>query len=305
MACLTAPAYRPLLMSNPLKQAFANHARQWEQFQFVYPVVSRRSRGLSVGINLTPDKVCNFDCIYCFIDRQAPRTRLQRPGVDLEQVRAELDTMLNLIVHGRLWEHPNFAQIPHAYRRLNDIAFSGDAEPTSTPLFPKAVDMAIESKQAHGLEDVRLVVITNATMLDRARVQQALARFDEPAVNGDIWAKLDAGTEDDYTRINRSRVSLQKILNNILTLGQARPITIQTMLLKENGKLPTDAFFNAYLDHLTELVEQGCQIKTIQLYTLARQTAEAGLEPLSEDELETYAANVRERLDNVTVNTFG
>ena len=49
-----------------------DHSRLFEQNLYVYPVLSRRSRGISVGINLNPDKVCNFDCVYCQVDRRTP-----------------------------------------------------------------------------------------------------------------------------------------------------------------------------------------------------------------------------------------
>ena len=49
-----------------------DHARLFEQNRFVYPVLSRRSGGISIGVNLNPDKICNFDCIYCQVDREVP-----------------------------------------------------------------------------------------------------------------------------------------------------------------------------------------------------------------------------------------
>ena len=48
-----------------------DHPRLFQGNKFVYPVLSRRSRGISVGVNLNPDKVCNFDCIYCQVDRRS------------------------------------------------------------------------------------------------------------------------------------------------------------------------------------------------------------------------------------------
>src|ERR1041384_5902109 len=51
---------------------FTQHSRSWRENRYVYPVVSRRSKGLSIGVNLNPDKVCNFDCIYCCVDRKTP-----------------------------------------------------------------------------------------------------------------------------------------------------------------------------------------------------------------------------------------
>ena len=58
---------RPELNTAPLSAA--SHPRYFGQNSFVYPVLSRRADGISVGINLNPDKACNFDCIYCQVDR--------------------------------------------------------------------------------------------------------------------------------------------------------------------------------------------------------------------------------------------
>ncbi len=51
---------------------FTQHSRSWQSNRYVYPVISRRSKGLSIGVNLNPDKVCNFDCVYCCVDRTHP-----------------------------------------------------------------------------------------------------------------------------------------------------------------------------------------------------------------------------------------
>ena len=51
---------------------FKDHRRDLGENRYVYAVVSRRARGLSIGVNLNPDKVCNFDCPYCQVDRTTP-----------------------------------------------------------------------------------------------------------------------------------------------------------------------------------------------------------------------------------------
>ena len=62
--------------ARPLKQAFTSHPRRWRDFHHCYPVIFRRSKGLSNGINLNPDGARNFDCIYCCVDRtRAPEIR--------------------------------------------------------------------------------------------------------------------------------------------------------------------------------------------------------------------------------------
>ena len=73
-------------------QLFSSHERTFETFRFVYPVLSRRSGGLSIGVNLNPDKVCNFDCIYCQVDRT---TQSETKFVETPALLEELDAMLD------------------------------------------------------------------------------------------------------------------------------------------------------------------------------------------------------------------
>ena len=69
---MTSP---PEPQTPPVHPLHGRHERSFEANRFVYPVLSRRAGGLSVGINLNPDKICNFDCIYCQVDRVSPAER--------------------------------------------------------------------------------------------------------------------------------------------------------------------------------------------------------------------------------------
>src|SRR5688572_27693086 len=91
------------------------HPRRFEDNRFVYPVLSRRSAGISIGVNLNPDKVCNFDCIYCQVDR---RSESETQFVETEQLLAELEATLHLVVSGELFKHPKFKNTPPEFRRL-------------------------------------------------------------------------------------------------------------------------------------------------------------------------------------------
>src|ERR1700759_407423 len=93
---------------------FTQHSRSWRENRYVYPVISRRSKGLSIGINLNPDTVCNFDCIYCCVDRTIP-PKIQH--VDLEILRQELDQILSLVDKGAIWTMPPFHDAPPHLRR--------------------------------------------------------------------------------------------------------------------------------------------------------------------------------------------
>src|SRR3954447_19875387 len=166
---------------------FTQHSRSWQQNRYVYPVISRRSKGLSIGVNLNPDKVCNFDCVYCSVDRTTPATIRE---VDLAVLREELDQLIGLAGAGALFEQAPFDQTPEHLRRINDVAFSGDGEPTSFQQFDEACRIAAELLEKHGRAgDVKIVVITNATLFHQRRVREALAYLD--GHNGEIWAKLD------------------------------------------------------------------------------------------------------------------
>src|SRR5436190_5401219 len=122
-----------------------DHSRQFADFTFVYPVISRRSQGLSLGINLNPDKVCNFDCIYCEVDRKIPGTVSR---VDLNQMRDELVAMIRFAQDGGLAKEQKFDEVPWLTRTVRDLAFSGDGEPTMINNFAECVEAVAQVKRA-------------------------------------------------------------------------------------------------------------------------------------------------------------
>src|SRR5438067_11366824 len=142
-------------IGNPQSATFGDHRRDFGGNRYVYPVVSRRSRGVSVGLNLNPDKVCNFDCIYCQVDRTA---QSETQFVETRQLLEELEDTLRLVSSGALFEHPQFQSTPPALRRLNDIAFSGDGEPTTYRNFDEIIGACAELKRRLGLEAVKMVL---------------------------------------------------------------------------------------------------------------------------------------------------
>jgi wyosine [tRNA(Phe)-imidazoG37] synthetase (radical SAM superfamily) len=271
----------------PLKDAFSEHPRRWREFRYVYPVIARRSHGLSIGVNINPDGACNFDCVYCSVDRTGGPPAICT--VDLAVLDAELRHLVENRV--RLFDEPEFRQIPAEFHRLNDIAFSGDGEATAVPVFPEAVRMAAAARRDFQLDDVKIVVITNAGYLTRPAVVEALALLDQN--NGEIWAKLDAGTEEYYRRVNRPNFPLQHVLDNILATARVRPIVVQSLFMRIAGDPPPPAEIAAYVARLRWLLDNGARISLVQVYTVARRTAESYVTPLSADELEQIAVAVR------------
>jgi wyosine [tRNA(Phe)-imidazoG37] synthetase (radical SAM superfamily) len=267
-----------------------DHARSYHANKFVYPVLSRRSRGISIGVNLNPDKVCNFDCIYCQVDR---RSEAETRFVETDRLFAELDAMLEFVASGAIYGDEKFAGVPAHLRRLNDIAFSGDGEPTTYRNFDEIIARAAGLKRRHGLDDVKMVLITNASMFHRPAVERGLATLDEN--NGEVWAKLDAGTAAYYHLIERTKIPFARILENIAVAAQKRPLVIQSLFMRVHGEPPTVAEISAFAERLAEVLAAGGRIRLVQIYTVARPPAESFVEPLTATELQFIADTVISR----------
>jgi len=273
--------------SHPLH---THHERTFHANRFVYPVLSRRSGGISIGVNLNPDKVCNFDCIYCQVDRtRQSETRF----VEIAALVDELEHMLRLVSSGQLFETPEFAATPPALRRLNDIAFSGDGEPTTYRNFDEIIAACAALKERLGIADVKMVLITNASMFHREHVQRGLATLD--AHNGEIWAKLEAGTEEYFQLVERTPIPMRQILENITAAAQLRPLVIQSLFMRIEEQPPSDNELSAFCDRLNEITAAGGRIRLVQIYTVARRPAESYVAPLTNEEVDTIVELVKTR----------
>ena len=282
-----------------MEQWFARHPRNWRDYHYVYPVISRRAGGLSIGVNLNPDRACNFNCVYCQVDRSVPRAA---EPVDADRLRNELNDMLAAAHQSAFWTQPEFVGLPAAYRRVADIAFAGDGEPTACPMIDRFVAAAAYLRRAHGMHNAGLVLMTNATLLDRPAPQRALATLDRHG--GEVWVKLDAGDEACYQRINRSHVPYATVVDHIVACGRARPIVIQTMLAQLDDQPMADGWFDRYVDRLADLLARGCRIARVQLYTIARPPAEPGARALPAAMLNRLGPRLHRRLPNLPVEVF-
>lgn len=269
-------------------EAVKNHPRSFENNRYVYPVVSRRSKGLSIGINMNPDKFCNFDCVYCQVDRTQPGIS---PDIDIDILCDELRGMLELYQSGELARHPNFRDTPADLLRLNDVALSGDGEPTLCKNFTAVCECADLLRHQPGRPPFKLVLITNATGLHRHEVQRGLDLFSS---TDEIWAKLDAGTDAYLQKIDRTGLKLEPILQNILMEGRKRPVVIQSLFLEFEGKGPDDAEIRAYIERLAWLKGKGCRIQLVQVYSIARPPAESSAKPLPRERLDQITDKVRD-----------
>lgn len=278
----------------------ADHQRTFAENRFVYPVISRRARGLSIGVNLNPDKVCNFDCIYCQVERAVAS---ETPFVETAQLLAELEGMLEFAISGKIWETEKFRTTPPELRRLNDMAFSGDGEPTTYRNFDDVVAACAAIKRRHGLAKTKMTLITNASMFHRPHVARGLSILD--ANQGEIWAKLDAGTEAYFRLIDRTSIPFRQILDNITAAARVRPLVIQSLLMRVANEPPSTAECEAFCERLNEIVASGGRLDRVQIYTIARRPAESYVTPLHDTEVDAIAQLVRERTQLVAESFYG
>lgn len=274
-----------------LQQAFASHPRRFETFRWAYPVLSRRSGGLSLGVNINPDRFCNFDCPYCQVDRRGPSPSSE---VDPDGVTAEVRELLARIAATGLAE--TYPGVPPEGRKLSDVALSGDGEPTIRREFGQVCqnlsDLRGKWLEAGG-QAFKLVLITNATMLDRAGVVAGLEAMCANA-GGEIWGKLDAGTEEFYQKVNVSKTPLSKVVANLGATAARFPLRIQTLFFELEGVLPDPQEIDAWLGRLEEITAVGRPVG-LQLHTVARRTSQAGCKPVPLEWLENLAKRVFDR----------
>jgi wyosine [tRNA(Phe)-imidazoG37] synthetase (radical SAM superfamily) len=261
---------------------FRNHGRDLDANRYVYAVVSRRARGLSIGVNLNPDKACNFDCPYCQVDRTTPGGPSR---IDVTALVSELELLLER-ARGDLWALAPFDSVAPELRRVADIAFAGDGEPTTPPEVPAAA-RAVREARDRLATGVPLRLLTNATLFHKPRVRTGLAEFDE------LWCKLDAGSEAYFQMVDGTRLPFRRILDNLLLVARERPIVIQAMLLALDGQGPDDTEVVAWVDRMRVIVTAGGRIDQVQVYTVARKPSDPRFGPLAPERLEAIAAHAR------------
>jgi wyosine [tRNA(Phe)-imidazoG37] synthetase (radical SAM superfamily) len=242
----------------------ADHDRGSAGLTYVYPVVSRRAGGVSVGINLNVNNACNWRCIYCQVPdliRGAP------PPVDLGKLEKELSGFLQDVLRGDFLA----TRVPVEARRLNDIALSGNGEPTSAREFERVIDLVGEvRRQTRVPAEVKTVLITNGSLMQRAGVQAGVRKLG--ALSGEVWFKVDRATGSGLRKVNNIRTDITRMRANLEIAVRLCPTWIQTCVFAIDGFPPEEAEQRAYLDFLSERVADRLPLQGVLLYGLARQS---------------------------------
>ena len=244
------------------KLTVTDHTQNISGFTYVYPVLSRRAGGLSIGVNFNTNNGCNWRCIYC----QVPQLTVgSAPAINLNLLQHELNVFLDDVLEGDFYDR---MEIPDHQRVVKDIAIAGNGEPTSLETLDKAVKMIGDIALARGIfPDSRFILITNGSLIHRNRVQEALVLLHH--FMGEVWFKLDSGTVDGRLRINNSKQSNEVILRNLQICSQLCVTKIQICLVDYQNQ---GLSFNEQMGLLSflEQIKLETPIKKVTLYTLAR-----------------------------------
>lgn len=275
-------------MSN-FKLNVADHNRDSIGLHYVYPVISRRAGGVSVGINLNTNNACNWRCIYC----QVPDLKLgTAPPVDLLLLEHELRDFLQELLHGDFMQR----RVPEEARRINDIALSGNGEPTSAREFVQVIDVIERVRTEMRVPDaIKTVLITNGSLIHRADVQAGLARMSR--INGEVWLKLDRASAAGMLQVNDTRASLEQVSKSIVTAAGLCATWLQTCWFALDGKAPSLQEEDQYLELVSGLLAERCPLQGVLLYTLARPSLQAEaprLAALSLQQMQHFARRIEQ-----------
>ncbi|NOT84303.1 MAG: radical SAM protein [Methylococcaceae bacterium] len=239
-----------------------NHSRDSAGLTYVYPVMSRRAGGLSIGINVNANNACNWRCVYC----QVPDLKIgAAPDIDFDLLEEELRSFLKDVLQGDFYDR---FEVEADKRTLKDIAISGNGEPTSAKYFARLVTLIGKIALDAGLlPGIKPVLITNGSLIHQANVQQGLKSLQ--ALGGEVWFKLDSATLAGRQKINNTRQSEAQTLRNLRVSAELCPTKIQTCLLDYAGAGWSDAEQDAYIDLLKQVLDLS-GLSEIMLYTLAR-----------------------------------
>ncbi len=231
------------------------------------PIHSRRL-GSSLGINLLPEKgkICTFDCIYCECGwNKDGRDDTQLPSA--ERVRNALEAKL---------KQCQADGVP-----IDSITFSGDGEPTINPEFPQIIDDTIALRNQY-YPDSKITVLSNATMVHKPEVFNALRKVDNPIM------KIDAPTNELVAKINQPApgYDVQRVVEALKQFGGN--FVLQTCMLRGNG---FDSSRPEVVDGLMDIVRllKPCEW---MVYTIDRATPMEGLEKFSPQEMKALVQPV-------------
>jgi len=239
-------------------------ATNQQNMKYLFGPVNSRRLGLSLGIDIMPPKVCNYNCIYCEVGATTRLTCERREYVDTAAVLAELDHFI---------QHKEAGRPPDVY------TVTGSGEPT----LHSSIGRIIRFLKAKTEKPV--AVLTNASLLHLAEVREALSAADI------VVPSLDGARPESFRRVNRPArcVNLEAVIAGIQLFRRefAGRLWLEILLVKDCNDSEVDII--ALQDAIRTIAPDR-----IQLHTVARPPLENYAEPVNRDALATIAKQLGE-----------
>lgn len=236
------------------------------------PVKSRRL-GISLGINLLPEdgKVCTFDCLYCECGFNATN-KARKPLPTREEVATALEAQL--------------LKMQDEGIAPDVLTFAGNGEPTVHPQFAGVIDDTLRLRDKY-FPNAKVSVLTNATLITRPAVFEALKRVDNNIL------KLDTVNEDYIRFVDRPNMAykLADVIEKLKEFGHNA--IIQTMFMKGmvDGRSVDNTGDEYVLPWLATV--KAIAPRQVMIYTIDRDTPQQGLEKATREELDRIVALIK------------
>ena len=220
----------------------SGRAPQSKERSLVYGPVPSRRLGISLGVDLIPNKVCTFDCLYCQVGKTTrPDDTRRNFGAAPEQVVEQVAAAL--------------ARCP----QTEVITLAGSGEPT----LYLGLEALIQGLRR--ITELPLVLLTNGSLLWDPEVRRAASLLDR------VYPSLDAADDETFQRINRpapGEISLERLLSGLRSFcqdfqGRCR---LELMLLLGVNDSPESLSAMASL-------ARGLKIEGVDLNTVVRPPA--------------------------------
>ena len=248
----------------------------------VYGPIQSRRVGSSLGINLCPSdvRVCSFDCAYCQFPKRSPVLKWAKSGRSLLRVPKLLDVIRKGILD----------RIDHQVQ-FDSITLSGNGDPSIHPDLLAVCRFLRNFVEQTGCQ-AKTTIFTDAAIYDNPAFIEALKLIDRRFI------KLDAADEETFIAINRPARNID--LGDLAkAIGQVDGVTIQSMLV--SGLV--DNRMSLLTPNFAELVNLAGATE-IQLCTIDKRPAYEGVLPLTEDELISFANDLREIVEPIPVAVY-
>jgi wyosine [tRNA(Phe)-imidazoG37] synthetase (radical SAM superfamily) len=272
--------------------SYDKHSRNFRQYRYVYPVVSRRAAGVSLGINLNTNNACNWRCVYCQVENLI---RGKPEPLDLVMLEDELDKMLAWILRG------DFIKLyaPVNLQRLNDICLSGNGESTLAPEFMAVCNIISSLRRKHQVPAaVKTILISNGSEINHDDIQCGLRVI--AANSGEVWFKIDRATAKGIAQVNQVNLHLNGVIERFKLAASCCPTLVQSCWFKTAACDPDPSEAKAFIQLMLKLKPEG-----VLLYSTARNPAlpeGQNISPVSVEFLQHLALQLKD--NGIKVNYY-